>query len=65
MQAHSMGLGKTLQAVAYLHTVLCSKLLPQLMTAVVVTPKNTLFNWSLEFRKWTRHSVGDGIVTTL
>lgn len=49
--AHCMGLGKTLQLIVLLHTVirydeLCTN------RVLVICPKSTIYNWHDEFRKW-------------
>ncbi|XP_040907102.1 transcriptional regulator ATRX-like isoform X2 [Toxotes jaculatrix] len=55
--AHCMGLGKTLQVVTFLHTVLLSTNL-KFRTALVVCPLNTILNWASEFKKW-QDSMGE------
>lgn len=49
--AHSMGLGKTLQLIALLHTLIRY---PELKTrrVMVICPKSTIMNWAEEFQKW-------------
>ena len=49
--AHCMGLGKTLQLIALLHTLIRY---PQLKTSrvLVICPKSTVMNWSEEIQKW-------------
>lgn len=49
--AHCMGLGKTLQLIALLHTLICN---PELNTkkVIVICPKSTIMNWFEEFQKW-------------
>ncbi|XP_035548930.1 protein CHROMATIN REMODELING 20 isoform X2 [Juglans regia] len=49
--AHTMGLGKTFQVIAFLYTALRSADLG-LRTALIVTPVNVLHNWRQEFMKW-------------
>ncbi|CAK6953614.1 transcriptional regulator ATRX-like [Scomber scombrus] len=58
--AHCMGLGKTLQVVAFLHTVLLSKNL-NFRTALIMCPLNTVLNWVSEFKKW-QGNMGEDIV---
>ncbi|XP_029720005.2 transcriptional regulator ATRX-like [Aedes albopictus] len=49
--AHCMGLGKTMQVIALMNTVICY---PQLSTKriIVVCPKSTVMNWAQEIRYW-------------
>lgn len=49
--AHTMGLGKTFQVIAFLYTAMRSVNLG-LRTALIVTPVNVLHNWKQEFLKW-------------
>ncbi|KAL3042493.1 hypothetical protein OYC64_020427 [Pagothenia borchgrevinki] len=61
--AHCMGLGKTLQTVAFLHTVLQSENL-RFSTALVVCPLNTILNWVNEFSKWQKNLGQDKLKVT-
>lgn len=49
--AHCMGLGKTLQLITLLHTVICYS---QLKTdrVLVICPKSTVMNWKEEIERW-------------
>ncbi|GFP87991.1 protein chromatin remodeling 20 [Phtheirospermum japonicum] len=49
--AHTMGLGKTFQVIAFLYTAMRSADLG-LKTALIVTPVSVLHNWRYEFMKW-------------
>lgn len=49
--AHTMGLGKTFQVIAFLYTAMrCVDI--GLRTALIVTPVSVLHNWRKEFEKW-------------
>ncbi|CAI5643957.1 unnamed protein product [Oreochromis niloticus] len=61
--AHCMGLGKTLQVVTFLHTVLLSTEL-KFRTALVVCPLNTILNWVSEFKKWQNNMGEDKVKVT-
>ncbi|XP_056449561.1 transcriptional regulator ATRX-like [Gadus chalcogrammus] len=61
--AHCMGLGKTLQVVTFLHTMLQSRCL-RFRTALVVCPLNTILNWVAEFSKWQEGMGSDRVTVT-
>lgn len=48
--AHCMGLGKTLQVVTLLHTVLTHSI--GVKTALIICPMGTVSNWKKEFEMW-------------
>ncbi|KAI8539501.1 hypothetical protein RHMOL_Rhmol09G0188200 [Rhododendron molle] len=50
--AHTMGLGKTFQVIAFLYSAMRSVDLG-LKTALIVTPVTVLHNWRNEFSKWS------------
>ncbi|KAB7507550.1 Transcriptional regulator ATRX-like protein [Armadillidium nasatum] len=53
--AHCMGLGKTLQVIAFIHTLLTNKHINQKISRVMVCcPVNTVYNWKAEFKQWLR-----------
>ncbi|XP_042354711.1 transcriptional regulator ATRX-like [Plectropomus leopardus] len=61
--AHCMGLGKTLQVVTFLHTVLLAENL-KFRTALVVCPLNTILNWVNEFKIWQESMGKDKVKVT-
>ncbi|KAM7538471.1 hypothetical protein Aperf_G00000069773 [Anoplocephala perfoliata] len=48
--AHSMGLGKSIQVIAFLDLVF--RYYPALHTVLLIVPINTLQNWQSEFQMW-------------
>ncbi|KAF4528592.1 hypothetical protein B566_EDAN015812 [Ephemera danica] len=51
--AHCMGLGKTMQVVTLVHTLLTHPELDlKIRTVLIVTPLSTVNNWCQEFRMW-------------
>uniref|UniRef100_A0A182N536 Transcriptional regulator ATRX n=1 Tax=Anopheles dirus TaxID=7168 RepID=A0A182N536_9DIPT len=53
--AHCMGLGKTLQVVTLVHTLLASADLTGVERILVVCPLSTVLNWANEFHMWMKH----------
>lgn len=50
--AHCMGLGKTLQLIAMLHTLIRYPEHLKTSHVLVICPKSTIMNWYEEFKKW-------------
>jgi transcriptional regulator ATRX len=56
--AHCMGLGKTLQVVTLVHTVLKNSDKTNVTRVLVVCPLNTVLNWVNEFNIWLKNLEG-------
>ncbi|XP_056648493.1 transcriptional regulator ATRX homolog isoform X1 [Diorhabda sublineata] len=54
--AHCMGLGKTLQVISLVHTLIVNSNITKVHKAMVVCPINTVLNWKSEFKKWVPNS---------
>lgn len=50
--AHCMGLGKTLQLITLLHTLIMHPNQLKTSRVLVICPKSTITNWYEEFKKW-------------
>jgi len=51
--AHCMGLGKTLQVVALVHTLINNQDVTNVKRVLILLPVNVQINWKCEFKKWT------------
>lgn len=51
--AHCMGLGKTLQLIALLHTAITHRQL-ETQRVLVICPKSTVLNWKAEIEHWLK-----------
>ena len=49
-----MGLGKTLQVVALIHTLLKNKEITRCNRVLILLPINVMRNWEFEVEKWTK-----------
>ena len=52
--AHCMGLGKTLQVITLLHTLLTNRENTKVKCVLILCPVIVIHNWKLELKKWTR-----------
>lgn len=53
--AHCMGLGKTLQMVTLVHTLLSNSDKSKVKKVLVICPVSTVLNWCNEFKIWLKH----------
>ncbi|GLV33272.1 XNP [Carabus blaptoides fortunei] len=59
--AHCMGLGKTLQVITLIHTLLTNTDRTNIRTVMVVCPLSTVLNWVAEFKKWLDDMDGEQV----
>lgn len=59
--AHCMGLGKTLQVITLIHTLITNYAKTKVRTVLVVCPLSTVLNWVNEFKKWLDDLEGEQI----
>ncbi|KAI3379327.1 hypothetical protein SNEBB_003154 [Seison nebaliae] len=52
--AHCMGMGKTLQVISLIHTLVKYQDLTHIHHIIIAAPLNTLLNWKKEIEYWTR-----------
>lgn len=52
--AHCMGLGKTLQVITLVHTLLTNDEKTNVNKVLIICPVSTVLNWYNEFHKWLK-----------
>lgn len=52
--AHCMGLGKTLQLITLLHTLITNPQTLKTSRVLIICPKSTIMNWYEEFKHWLK-----------
>lgn len=53
--AHCMGLGKTLQVITLIHTLMTHSDETKVEKVLIICPLSTVLNWVNEFKIWLRH----------
>lgn len=54
--AHCMGLGKPLQVIALIHTLLTNKLKTKFHKVLIICPLSIVLNWINEFNIWLKRA---------